>query len=480
MGGAPEAVVRYFRDFSVLRETRREYWGLQVINILDSTAYFALLNIVVVSLSADYGFSDTKAGYVFTLFSSAVTIFLFFSGVFSDWLGIKGALVACMVGQVVARGAVVAAASMPEGPVRSALAIGGLALMAPFVAMVQTVFQAANKRFTTERSRGAGFNLWYLFMNVGAAAGGFVVDVFYLQLGLPRYHIFTLGIATSVLSLILVPLAIRRTDQLHGEGEARDEPAPPDRSRSPLQIARAVVVEPVFWRFTALISCLLGVRAVFLYLALLYPKFWLRVIGDDAQIGALQALNPVLVIVGLVVLIPVLNRFGVFRMLVTGAIITSLAQLLQAVPPFGGLDLARYTYLSTIVFLVVLTVGELIWSPRLQEYTAAVAPKGQEGTYYGLSMVPYFLAKTFVALLSGHMLLRWCPEDIGPRLQAGGVAYWDSPYAMWLILGLAALAGAVVALLFRRWFTKGAEAGLRETGPAGTEAAAQAAAGGGR
>ena len=466
MSGRLDSVVRYFRDFEVLKETRREYWGLQLINVLDSTAYFALLNIVIVSLSTDYGFSDTDAGYVFTLFSSAVTIFLFFSGVISDWLGIKNSLVACMIGQVVTRGAVVAAAFMPPGPARSFVAIAGMALMAPFVAMVQTAFQAAIKRFTTKRSRGAGFNLWYLFMNIGAAAGGFVVDWFYLKLGLPRYHIFTLGIVTSVVSLLVIPLTIRRTDQLYGADEDPEaEPTPADRSRSPLSIARAVVAEPVFWRFTALVSCLLGVRAVFLYLALLYPKFWLRVIGDDARIGALQALNPVLVIIGLILLIPVLNRFGVFKMLVVGAFITSFAQLLQAVPPFGAMDLTRFTYLSTIVFLVVLTFGELIWSPRLQEYTAAVAPKGQEGTYLGLSMVPYFAAKTVVSLLSGHMLARWSPEGIGGRLRTegvGGVGYWHSPYAMWLILGIAALVGAVAALVFRRWFTRGSEEALRE------------------
>jgi dipeptide/tripeptide permease len=376
-----------------------------------------------------------------------------------------------MVGLAVARTVLVAAASMPHGRLRSVIAITALACNAPFVAMVQTVFQAANRRFTTSRSRGAGFNLWYLFMNVGAAGGGFLVDLFYLKMGLPRYHIFTFGIATSVLALIVVPLAIRRTDQLYGEGEAHDEPPPPERSRSPIQIAKAVVAEPVFWRFTALVSCLLGVRAVYLYLALLYPKFWLRVIGNDAQIGALQALNPVLIILGLIVLIPVLNRFGVYKMLVTGALITSFAQLSQAVPPFGGLDVARYTYVSTIVFLVVLTVGELFWSPRLQEYTAAVAPKGQEGTYLGLSMVPYFLAKTIVSLLSGHMLGRWCPEGIGPRLSAGGVGYWSSPYAMWLVLGVVALAGAIVALVFRDWFTKGAEESLREKRPVDAEAA---------
>jgi len=39
----------------VLRETRAEYWGIQLINFLDCTAYFALLTIAAVFLSDDLG-----------------------------------------------------------------------------------------------------------------------------------------------------------------------------------------------------------------------------------------------------------------------------------------------------------------------------------------------------------------------------------------------------------------------------------------
>ena len=44
-------------------------------------------------------------------------------------------------------------------------------------------------------------------------------------------------------------------------------------------------------------------------------------------------------------------------------------------------------------------------------YTALLAPKGQEGTYLGLSMIPWFLAKTVVGWFSGDMLTRWSPEN---------------------------------------------------------------------
>ena len=68
------------RDFKVLKETRMEYWGLQIINFLDCTIFFALLNIASVFLSDDFGFSDKGAGWIITIFTSGTTLCLFFSG----------------------------------------------------------------------------------------------------------------------------------------------------------------------------------------------------------------------------------------------------------------------------------------------------------------------------------------------------------------------------------------------------------------
>jgi MFS family permease len=728
-------VVKYFRDFKVLKETKREYWGLQLVNMLDCLAYFAMFNIATVTLSRDFGFTDVGAGLIYTAFSSVTTIFLFFSGVITDWLGIKRALYLAIIGLLITRAGVVLVQYMdepvrmneqtqlqvlyhgeglpivpgepdlmltdragssftvdftgattvgdllakineapnnngaikariaagwvslelrdntdgtgnlivrpteqnpdlagklqletePEGIEESVLAgqriisdLNGLSIdelnqgdgleggdtliitdrlgqsmtvtglstvttvkelmetlqsaaeaqpanvsiklntpgnglrvvdnnkkedgselkegaivisgdaakplhlltkedaetggmvsgsavfenkirshltwilmviMAPFMAMLITVFQAGNRRFTTKRSRGAGFNLWYLFMNVGAAGGGFLIDIIYLRMGLPHFHVFTFGIATGVLCLLATMMFIRNTDQLRTPEEIAEEEAKKAEERAasedgdeirefdpktgepkeevkkgmgPWEITKAVLSEPIFWRFTVLITLLLGVRAVFLYLGLLFPKFWYRVIGEDAQVGLMQAFNPVLVIIGLIVVIPILQKFNVYKMLVFGALITSISMFIPAIPPLGGVGIVEWTYITTGVFLLILTVGELIWSPRLSEYTAAIAPEGQEGTYLGLSMVPYFLAKLVVSALSGAMLIRWCPEfppgepNMGERIQEGMVPFWETPYVMWIILGAVALVGTIVAILGKPWFTKGA------------------------
>ena len=491
-------IVQYFKDFAVLKETRKEYWGLQAINALDCVAYFAMFNIVVVMLTENYGFSDKTAGWAFTVFSSLTSIFLLISGMISDWLGIKKSLYVALSGLGITRGALaVAGVAMPNSVLRDVVVVGSLALMAPFMAMLQTVFQAANKRFTTKRSRSAGFNLWYLFMNVGAMGGGFIIDLFYLDLGIKeRYHIMTFGAFTAVLTIVITLLTIRNTDQLYSPGEEPEveEKKEEKPKRSMIEIARQVFSDGVFWRFVTLITLLLGVRAVFLYISLLHPKFWLRVIGEDAKIGALQAFNPILVIIGLIVLIPILEKFNVYKMLVGGAFISSLSMFVCAIPNTPGTDsfihslygalpgflrdfvtsfvgnpltnentIVYYTYFMAFIFLFILTIGELIWSPRLQEYTAAIAPEGQEGTYLGMSILPYFLAKMGISACSGLMLARWCPQPpaddklfLQRQLAEFKVDYVDSPYMMFLILGCVAMAGTILALVFKGWFTKGA------------------------
>src|ERR1035437_8001878 len=87
-----ESIVGYFKDFGVLRETRAEYWGIQIVNFLDCTAYFALLTIAAVFLSDDLGLDDRAAGYTITVFTSATSLMLLFSGMTTDWLGIRRSL----------------------------------------------------------------------------------------------------------------------------------------------------------------------------------------------------------------------------------------------------------------------------------------------------------------------------------------------------------------------------------------------------
>jgi len=460
-----QAFIQYFKDFSVLKETRKEFWGIQIINFVDCVAYFAMLTIASVFLSEDLGMTDTHAGWAITAFTSVTSIFLFVSGTITDSLGIRKSLHISMIGLFVLRLSVVAIGVLPGIPHKGLLASLMLLLMAPFMAGVQTVFQSACKRYTTQKSRGAGFNIWYLFMNIGAAGGGLSIDIIRKGMGLSSVHIFSLCAICAVVCYGVVLTMIKNEEQLLGEGEAAQSEDSSQTRRNPLSIAKAVLSNSTIWKLIVLVALILGVRAVFTYLYLLMPKYWLRTIGPDAAFGTLNAINPIGIVIGLILIIPIANKFKVYNMLVYGAMISAFALLPMALPwTMYGMSIGPAHYTMALLAMVILTVGEVIWSPKLNEYTAAIAPKGQEGTYLGLSLVPWFLAKTIVSYFSGNLLNRWSPETVtveGAQLtlqQAmvdGKLGYWDRPEAMWLILGGWAVAGCVLAIFLKGWMTKG-------------------------
>ncbi len=467
---ALELIKGYFLDFKVLKDCPREFWTIQAINLLDSLAYFAFLNIAVVFLSENLGLSDVRAGYVFTVFTISTTLMLFFSGFVTDSLGIRRAMHVAMALLLISRGGIALCGLWDGMPHRQTLIWPLFLLLAPGTAMVQTVFQAAVRRYTSGRARSAGFSMWYLVMNVGAALGGFVIDFVRLTLRINNTWIINIGVVGAVLCSVLTLLFIRHELQVRAPGEATAAPEEkPAERKKPWQILTEVVTQSAFWRFIVLVSCVIGVRAIFLYMALLQPKYWLRVIGQDAPMGLFQAINPILIIVGLILFIPIANRFNIYKMLIFGGVISSISVFALVLPWrwFGGEIVAAYTAM-TVTQLVILSIGEIIWSPKLQEYTAAVAPPGQEGSYLGMSLLPYFVAKTFISMLSGHMLERFCPEGIQSQILAGTLPFWRSPEAMWLILGLFALAGLVVALIFKGWLTRGVNLDPARTAPAAT------------
>ncbi len=278
-----EVIRNYFLDFKVLKDCPREYWTIQAINFLDCFAYFAFLNIAVVFLSENIGLSDVRAGYVFTVFTTMTTLMLFFSGFITDSLGIKKALYLAMGLLILARGGIAALGFFPGIPHRSFLIWPLFLLLAPGTAMVQTVFQAAIRRYTSARARSAGFSMWYLVMNIGAALGGFAIDFVRLTMKADNTWIINIGVFAAVLCTVLTLLFIRNELQAHSPGEeiATEDEVKGER-KMPWQILREVVTQSPFWRFIVLVSCLIGVRAVFLYMALLSPKYWLRVIGENA------------------------------------------------------------------------------------------------------------------------------------------------------------------------------------------------------
>ena len=187
--------------------------------------------------------------------------------------------------------------------------------------------------------------------------------------------------------------------------------------------------QPAFYKFLALLFLVVAVRLIYYHMYYLYPKFGIRELGDGAPVGKLWSINAILIIILVPFAGAFTQKYAAYRMIMVGSLISALSVFIMALPVawfqpladgFAGHLIGHVWlglkgsvhpyYVMIFVFVVFLSVGEALWSPRLYEYTAAVAPKGQEASYMSLSYLPYFVAKLFVGASSGLLLARYCPE----------------------------------------------------------------------
>nr|HQI06221.1 hypothetical protein [bacterium] len=244
---------------------------------------------------------------------------------------------------------------------------------------------------------------------------------------------------------------------------------------------KSAVVEKYFWMFIAILTTTLFVRFIFFHLHYTFPKYGIRVLGEGAKIGNIYGvLNPVLI----VFLVPMVASFTKktksYTMLVIGSAISSLSCFLAVIPGkvfegltntvLGEIIFIKWLgmadtmeklmenppvseYWSLIFFFLIFTIGEAIWSPRLMQFTAEIAPKGKEGTYIALAILPFFLAKFVVGPMSGLLVNAYVPVD-----EAGkALASYPDHFMVWVWIGGMALVTPLGLLFFRKVFTKNIE-----------------------
>jgi MFS family permease len=466
----------------VLKGAVRELWLIFATKIMTILAYSVVNSTLVLWLSSDLGFHDTSAGIVVATWSTALTIFTVMVGSLVDAVGIRKSLLTGFGLAAAARFVMAVCAirwiALPFGLFPMAL---GEALQTP-------VMVAAVKRFTSTKQRSIAFSVYYAMMNVGFAIAGWTFDKVRGGLGeYGHYAVPLLGIHISTYQTIILlgalftlPNLVLTYFALRGGVEATDEgvviraetPKYPEKSffgafllasRDALKdwfsIFSNLWTQPTFYRFLAFFGLVVFVKLILYQMYYTFPKFAIRELGEGAPIGQIfGTLNAVIVVILAPVIGALTQRFTAYRVVIIGTAITAASVFLMVVPPpvfqglaagpFGGaiawwLNLTgpvRPLYVSIVLFTVIYSIGESFYSPRLYEYPAAIAPKGQEGSYLALSMLPYFVAKFFVGSMSGFLLSSFCPET-GPR----------HPQMIWIIVGGMALIAPVGLIAFRRY-----------------------------
>ena len=465
---APGGFAGFIAKFTVIFGAGRELWLTFLIKFLIYTAYSVTNKTMVLWLSKDLGFSDQAAGaLVGWVWAPAMTIFTLLAGSVTDAVGLRRTFFLGVAICTVARTVMI----LTTNPTL-ALACGVLPL-AIGEALGTPVLLAATRRYSTTAQRSMSFSIIYMVMNLGYVAAGYIFDFirrsdFQFAIGgfrpTPHQQLFCVSLAFEIL-LFPTIYFLRRSAEGPAKAERRAASfwagiamTVRNTALETAQLFHRLLKQSGFYRLLLFFLFIGFLKAIFLQMDYVFPKFGDREMGLHAPVGKLSAINSWVIIVLVPIVGALTQRFAAYRMVIFGGTICAAGVFIMSLPTewfvaatnssagqwlghqylgLGG-PIHPY-YIMSALYLIVFSIGEAFYSPRVYEYAAAIAPKGQEASYGSLAYLPFLVGKLLVGT-GGWLLAAFCPES-GPRRSG----------MMWLIFALAASMAPIGLLVFRRY-----------------------------
>jgi MFS family permease len=468
----------FLAKFTVLKGAQRELWLTFLIKFLIYTAYSVTNKTMVLWLSKDLGFSDQAAGaLVGWVWAPAMTVFTLLAGSLTDAIGLRRTFFLGVAICTVARTVMV----VTTNP--SLALLCGVLPLAIGEALGTPVLLAATRRYSTTAQRSISFSIIYMVMNIGYIAAGWIFDYvrdLNLRISIGGFEPTThqqLFIVSLFFEILLFPTIyfLRRSADRNGEtAVARSSTANfwgrigetvRQSAADTAGLFHRLIGQSGFYRLLVFFLFIGFLKAIFLQMDYVFPKWGDRELGFHAPVGKLSAINSYIIIVLVPIVGALTQRFAAYRMVVFGGAICAAGVFIMALPTEWFLAAANSGigqwlghgylgvngtihpyYIMTALYLIVFSVGEAFYSPRVYEYAAAIAPPGQEASYGSLAYLPFLVGKLLVGT-GGWLLAAFCPQE-GPRHSG----------TMWLIFALAASV-APIGLIVLRPYIRVPEAG---------------------
>lgn len=472
--GKTETWRTFFQGFKDLQEWPRDQWAIQIINVLECLAYFSILFTTTLWLKKELGFEDATAQFIYGTWIAVISVMGAVGGFLVDSMKLRKAMLIATGINFIGRALTATLAVMVALPVTYQPEFIQTITAPPYLmgvlgtvlfiqgfgqGMMQPLFNGAISRYTSPKTRQAGFNLWYVGMQIGAILALTSIDFFRVDWGFAPIQWVAL-LVSGIYAIIAMAL-VKREAQVTEETEAV-----PAINQSSVKIEKVRVNKPKpwtilfeeirtkhFWKFIIFLMMILGVRLTFAFPMVISPDYYTRTMGEDVDFGLVNSLNPWIIIVGLIFLVPYAKRIPTYTALLSGTSLAAASLLLLVLPNelrlVFGWSVKQWYMTVNIIQIIIFAVSEMIWSPTLQYYTAKIAPKEREATYLGISLLPTFLSKMFVGFISGIMFPIFLPKNAGTLIEAGTLGYWRSPEAMWVILFAIAATSPILIALFK-------------------------------
>jgi len=457
---------QFVEPLAELARSPRGLWYVVGAFVVESTAYFGILTLMIPYFSTDLKWPDAYASLGVSVFTMFVTLFMLGLGSFAESFGLRRAIVAALLVNTVGR-AIYCGLPALSAPLAAAGAVLSLLLVAAGSGILQPVCYSGVKQFTDEKTSSMGYAMIYAIMNLGivvigalsawvrpgvqaildrpnsAEESNVILQWFasFSGSGVNAVNWLCVGITGWTLVMFFL-LMTRKAEaaRLRPESPLTDPAGP-----KPALATR-------FWRyltdgpfgnarFVFFIFMLLPVRTLFAHQWLTMPEYILRAypqsVGDKME-WLVNWINPLIIFFGVPLATMLTRRFHVYTMMIVGSFISAAPTFLLGFGP----DLRLL-----ITYFVVFSIGEALWSARFLEYASELAPPGRVAQYMGLAQIPWLLAKGTTGLYSGYLLGTLCPKDVPPEQLHTGT--------LWIIYACIAMTSPIGLWLGRNWVHRG-------------------------
>ena len=479
---------------ALFRDSPPELWKVYLLKFLDSYAYFSLSIVFTLFLSHDFGYSDVKAGAIYGAWGAFITMYGLATGVLVDRMGVAISLRLGFGVSLLSRCLLFATTS------RNILWLNIGCLLPLGNCLGIPVLTIGIRRYTKVQNRGFAYGLFYVVMNLAALMSGPIVDicnsVFQHDENNERetggatndssqeddsdqreweWNQYRMVMLTGIVANFLAVMTTFTIREIriqednsnvvgNAEEDALDEPQLSSNSSiqsassqvsvhldaassgsvsniasfTPIKADAYTILQETlqtksFWRFLVVCLILINVRMIFRHLDATFPKYMLREFGESVPYGTIYAINPAIIMILVPIMTAATSHLDPLVMIHAGSYVSAISVFFLAMST---------SIPACILFVVTLSIGEAIWSPRLYDYTMSVSEEGREGTYMALSSAPLFLAKLPVGFLSGYLLQKYCPADGERRSKL-----------MWLIIGMTTASSPILMTFFWRFIS---------------------------
>ncbi len=470
--------------FAQLAQLPRAFWMLNVMEMIERLAYYGVRVVIPIYIAqADevHGlhFTQAQKGQIFMLWALVQTGVPIFSGGFADRYGYKKTIAFSIAIKVI--GYLLMATQREFWP----FTIGCLVL-AFGTAIFKPGVWGSLQTTLTERTSGVGWGLFYMLVNVGAFLGPPLAHYLYGWSWPAVFFGCAALVSLNFLMLFTYP----------------DIAAGGNQKANFIETAWLTLSNLFNVRLLAFIAIMSGFWLMFMQLFDLLPNFIVDWVDSSALVkslhlpamfvtqtprGAMIAqewminLDSLLIVLFVVWISHMVSRMRRVTSIFVGIVISS-AGLLAAGFSMSGV--------SCLLGIALFAVGEMLASPKMNEYLGVIAPEGKKGLYMGYANMPTAIGWAYGSFMAGDLYgkmgekaglaLRYLQEHggvpagvdrtsamealqrvLGVDASAATSLLWNTyhPYQLWYPFVAVGLASAVCTWLYSLWVRK-AEAGI--------------------